>query len=159
MSKQAGDVPGKTTTKRVVRAFLYRCALSACYALGVFLLLPFDGGGETGWLTGPLITLLDYGCLLFLIAALLALFVSRWAGFVGLAAAALCWPWWLYVINPNVYKPIFWLYRSVDGRIEWSKSSPPPFSYYTLVHWMEALFFLFITILSFRAVKAAMPRA
>ena len=143
--------------RAVVKRLFLRCLLSACYVFSYVLLLPLLDSGEQGWLTGPLPVLVECSGLLFLIAAVLALRALRWAGLVGLAASVLCSPWWLYAISPNLYKPIFRVYRSVDPHAGWLKSPLPQGFSYSPQLWVRVLFFLLVAVLSFRTFKTAVP--
>jgi len=69
----------------------------------------------------------------------------------------LCSPWWLYAINPNVYKPIFRLYGAVDPHAGWLKSPLPQGFSSSPQLWAQVLFFLLVAVLSFRTFKTAVP--
>jgi hypothetical protein len=131
-----------------------RILLSACYVLSLFWVAGFNNGGEVGWLTRPLLYLTDFSAFVFLIAAVLAFVSLRWAGFAGVAASFLSWPWLLYCIDPNIYKPMYWAYKSFDSRVQWSKIMPPPGFSWSPWLWRPVLFLL-VTVVSFRAAKTA----
>ena len=67
------------------------------------------GGTEFsgGWLTRPLLNLYDVGTLLFVLALLLAFFYRRTAAAVGLIAALLSFPLYLYFIAPGPVRHLF----------------------------------------------------
>jgi len=73
----------------------------ACFACVAVLWIHLDDYGASefsgGWLTGPLFKMADLGSLLFLLALLLTFFLRRTAATIALAAALLCFPFYLYV--------------------------------------------------------------
>ena len=58
-------------------------------------------------MTGPILNLSDYGGYVFLIAAVLALFLPRLASVMALAAGLLCLPLYLYSIVPGIFRQLF----------------------------------------------------
>ena len=60
-----------------------------------------------GWLTGPLLSMIDVGTVLFLLALVVAFMYPRIAGAIGLAASLLCLPLYLYFIAPVSFSQIF----------------------------------------------------
>lgn len=62
---------------------------------------------EFGWLTGPLFKLHETGMWLFLLALILTFPIRRVAAGIGVAAALLCLPWYLYSVFPGAFR-FFW---------------------------------------------------
>jgi hypothetical protein len=126
----------------------------ACCLGAFFVLMSWDNGGETGWLTGPLLSLVDFSSLLFLIAGVLVWIKLRFAAIVALAASAMCWPWCLYAIYPNAYKPVYLIYKSIDSQVEWSKSPLPLMFSFSPQLWLQLLFLLFVGVLSILLLRS-----
>ena len=82
------------------------CLLAAL--LQLWFAFPLDGSEFSGGrLTGPILNLSDYGGYVFLIAAVLALFLPRLASVMALAAVLLCLPLYLYSITPGIFRQLF----------------------------------------------------
>lgn len=60
-----------------------------------------------GWLTGPLLSMIDIGTVLFVLALVAAFMYPRIAGAVGLTSSLLCLPLYLYLIAPVPFAHIF----------------------------------------------------
>jgi hypothetical protein len=60
-----------------------------------------------GWLTGPLLSMIDIGILLFVLALIVSFVHSRIAGAVALVSSLLCLPLYLYFIAPVPFNRIF----------------------------------------------------
>jgi hypothetical protein len=63
----------------------------------------FSGGS----LTGPLLSMIDIGSVLFVLAFIVAFIYPRIAGTIGLASSLLCLPLYLYFIAPVPFNQIF----------------------------------------------------
>jgi len=82
------------------------CLLAAL--LQLWFAFPLDGSEFSGGrVTGPILNLSDYGGYVFLIAAVLALFLPRLASVMALAAVLLCLPLYLYSIAPGIFRQLF----------------------------------------------------
>ena len=60
-----------------------------------------------GWLTGPLLSMIDIGTVLFVLALIVAFIYPRIAGVIGLASSLLCLPLYLYFMAPVPFNRIF----------------------------------------------------
>jgi hypothetical protein len=60
-----------------------------------------------GWLTGPLLSMIDIGTVLFVLALIVTFIFPRIAGAIGLASSLLCLPLYLYFIAPVTFSQIF----------------------------------------------------
>lgn len=60
-----------------------------------------------GWLTGPLLSMIGVGTVLFAIAFIAAFFFPRIAAGVGLLSSLLCLPLYLYLLAPVHFSQIF----------------------------------------------------
>jgi hypothetical protein len=60
-----------------------------------------------GWLTGPLLSMIDIGTVLFVLALIVTFIYPRIAGAIGLASSLLCLPLYLYFIAPVTFNQIF----------------------------------------------------
>ena len=83
----------------------------ACLTCTVVLWVHLDDFGASefsgGRLTGSLFKMADLGSVLFLLAPLLTFFFRRTAAATALAATLLCFPFYLYVLMPGLYRWIF----------------------------------------------------
>jgi hypothetical protein len=118
----------------------------ACLTCTVVLWVHLDDFGASefsgGRLTGPLFKMADLGSVLFLLAMLLTFFLQRTAATIALAATALCFPFYLYVLMPGPYR---WIFKG-----EYSVPLHRPF------HWdnwaaVGVFSLLFVAILSLRS--------
>ena len=131
-----------------------RVFLTACCVGAFLIVVSIDDGGERGWLTGPLLNLVDFSSLLFLAAAVSVWIRFRFAAALALAASVMSWPWWLYAIYPNAYKPVYLIYKSINSQVMWSKSPlPVPFSF-SPQFWLRVLFLLFVPALSIYSLRS-----
>jgi len=69
------------------------CTVVPWIRLDSFAASEFSGG----WLTGPLLKMAELGSLFFAVALLLTFFFRRTASTIALAAALVCFPFYLYV--------------------------------------------------------------
>ena len=60
-----------------------------------------------GWLTGPLLSMIDIGTVLFVLALIVTFMYPRIAGAIGLASSLLCLPLYLFFIAPVTFNQIF----------------------------------------------------
>lgn len=60
-----------------------------------------------GWLTGPLLSMIDIGTVLFVLALVLTFMYPRIARAIALASSLLCLPLYLYFIAPVPFNQIF----------------------------------------------------
>lgn len=60
-----------------------------------------------GWLTGPLLSMIDIGTVLFVVALIVAFMYPRIAGAIGLVSSLLCLPLYLYFIAPVPFNQVF----------------------------------------------------
>lgn len=60
-----------------------------------------------GWLTGPLLSMIDIGTLLFVLALIVTFMYPRIARALALASSLLCLPRYLYFIAPVPFSQIF----------------------------------------------------
>jgi len=60
-----------------------------------------------GWLTGPLLSMIDIGSVLFVLALVVSFVYPRIAGAIGLVSSLLCLPLYLYFIAPVPFSQIF----------------------------------------------------
>ena len=60
-----------------------------------------------GWLTGALLSMIDVGAVLFVLALIGSFVYPRIAGAIGLASSLLCLPLYLYFIAPVPFNRIF----------------------------------------------------
>lgn len=60
-----------------------------------------------GWLTGPLLSMIDTGTVLFVLALILTFIYPRIAGAIALASSLLSLPLYLYFIAPVTFNQIF----------------------------------------------------
>jgi hypothetical protein len=83
----------------------------ACFACVAVLWIHLDDFGASefsgGRLTGSLFKMAELGSVLFLMALLLTFFFRRTAAATALAATLLCFPFYLYVLMPGLYRWIF----------------------------------------------------
>ena len=70
----------------------------------------------------------------------------------------MCWPWCVYVINPNAYKPVYVIYKSIDSQVEWSEFPASDSFWHSFSHspqlWLEALFLLFVAVFSIYLLRS-----
>jgi hypothetical protein len=71
-----------------------------------------------GWLTGPLLSMIDIGTVLFVLALIVTFMFPRIAGAIGLASSLLCLPLYLYFIAPVTLQPDLWFRASVQRSTE-----------------------------------------
>ena len=75
----------------------------ACLACTVVLWIHLDDFGASefggGWLTGSLFRMAGLGCLFFLVASVLTLFLRRTAATIALVAVLLCFPFYLLPLH------------------------------------------------------------
>lgn len=62
---------------------------------------------SVGWLTGRLLSMVDIGTVLFVLALIVAFMYPRIAGAIGLASSLLCLPLYLYFIAPVPFNQLF----------------------------------------------------
>jgi hypothetical protein len=76
--------------------------------------LDWNGASEFsgGQVTGPLLSMFQYGWLFFLLAIVLTFFYQRVGAIIGIAASVLCLPLYLYFTIPGLFRLVF--------RREWS---------------------------------------
>jgi hypothetical protein len=60
-----------------------------------------------GWLTGPLLSMIDIGTVLFVVAVIVTFMYPRIARAIALASSLLCLPLYLYFIAPVPFNQIF----------------------------------------------------
>ena len=60
-----------------------------------------------GWLTGPLLSMIDIGTLLFVLGLIVTFMYPRIAQAIALASSLLCLPLYLYFIAPVPFNQIF----------------------------------------------------
>jgi hypothetical protein len=120
----------------------------ASLACTVVLWIHLDDFGATefigGRLTGPLFTMAELSFLLFLLALLLTFFFRRTAATIALAAAVLCFPFYLYILMPGPYR---WIFKGEDFA-----------PLYRPFHWdnwavVGVFSLLFVAILSLRSLS------
>lgn len=58
-------------------------------------------------MTGPILSLSEYGGYLFLLTAVLALFLLRASSAMAIASGLLCLPLYLYAIAPGIFRSAF----------------------------------------------------
>jgi hypothetical protein len=79
-----------------------------------------------GWLTGPLLSMIDIGTVLFVLALVVTFIYPRIAGAIGLASSLLCLPLYLYFIAPVTLNQIFGFGRQFkvqpSGGFHWDRS-------------------------------------
>ena len=59
-----------------------------------------------GWLTGPLLSMIDIGTVLFVVALIVAFMYPRIAGAIGLVSLLICLPLYLYFIDPVPFNQV-----------------------------------------------------
>ena len=121
---------------------------TACSVGALLITGSIDDGGERGWLTGPLLDSLDISPLLFFVAALVVWFKHRIAAAFALVAAVTSWPWFLYAIYPNIYKPVYLVYKSLGAHVDWSKSYIPNRISTNPWLWLTVLYLVAVCVLS-----------
>lgn len=84
-------------------ASCFMCAISALRNTKGLEGTEFSGG----WLTGPLLSLIEAGIVLFAIAFIATFFFPRIAAGVALLSSILCLPLYLYLIAPLHFNQIF----------------------------------------------------
>jgi hypothetical protein len=87
--------------------------------------LDWNGASEFsgGQVTGPLLSMFQYGWLFFLLAIVLTFFYQRVGAIIGIAASVLCLPLYLYFTIPGLFRSVF--------RGEWSVPLQSYFSWDT----------------------------
>src|SRR5258708_3447084 len=60
-----------------------------------------------GWLTGPLLSMIDIGTVLFALAFIVAFVFPRIAAAIGIVSSLLCLPLYLFLITPVRFNQIF----------------------------------------------------
>jgi MFS-type transporter involved in bile tolerance (Atg22 family) len=79
-----------------------------CFLLALQITDGLDGTEFSGgWLTGPLLSMADFGILLFLLALLGTFVYPRVAAVVGLASSLLCLPLYLFFLAPVPFNQVF----------------------------------------------------
>jgi hypothetical protein len=74
----------------------------------IWIAFPLDGSEFSGGrVTGPILNLSGYGGYLFLLTAVLALFLLRISSAVAVAAGLPCLPLYLYTIAPGTFRRVF----------------------------------------------------
>ena len=63
----------------------------------------FSGGG----ITGPLISMFNYGLLLFILALFFTFFYPRAAATIGFVACLICFPLYFYFVFPGAFRSVF----------------------------------------------------
>jgi len=79
-----------------------------CLALVIRITWGLDGSEFSGgFLTGPLLSMADFGIVLFVLALVASFLIPRVSAAVGLAAALLCIPLYLFFLAPIPFSNIF----------------------------------------------------
>ena len=77
-----------------------------------------------GWLTGPLLSMIDIGTVLFVLALIVTFMYPRIAGAIGLASSLLCLPLYLYFIAPVTFQIFGFGHQfkvQPSGRFHWDR--------------------------------------
>lgn len=90
--------------KPVKQNYLLGVSCLVAALLQIWFSSPLDGSEFSGGrLTGPILNSSDYGTYLFLLTAILALFLFRVSSRLAIAAGLLCLPLCFYTIAPGVF--------------------------------------------------------
>lgn len=118
--------------------FCFACVIVLWVHLADFDASEFSGG----WLTGPIFQMAAVRCVLFLLALLLIFSLRRTAALITFAATLLCFPLYLCVLIPGLFR---WIFKG-----EYSVSLDQPFRW---GNWavLGVLSLVFAVIMSFRS--------
>src|SRR5260370_26751323 len=72
-----------------------------------------------GWLTGPLLSMIDIGTVLFALAFIVAFVFPRIAAAIGIVSSLLFLPLFLFLITPVRFNQIFGVCASIQGSSGW----------------------------------------
>jgi len=129
----------KSAKEKMWRAFAcLACTVVPWIHLDDFRASEFSGG----WLTGPLLGMAELGSLFFVVALLLTFFLRRTASTIALAAVLLCFPFYLCILMPGLYRRI--------SKGEYSVPLYRPFHWDTWAA-VGVLSLLFVAVLSVRS--------
>jgi hypothetical protein len=121
----------------------------ACLACIGVLWAQLDAYGASefrgGWLTGTLFGMAELSSILFLVAFVLTFFLRRIAATITLAAVAICFPFYLYVLMPGFY---LWMFKAESFM---PRTRPLYWVYWNTWAVLGIISLLFAAILSFRS--------
>jgi hypothetical protein len=117
----------------------------ACLACTVVLWIHLDDFRASefsgGWLTGPLLGMAELGSLFFVAALVVIFFLRRTSATIALVAVLLCFPLYLYILIPGLFRRI--------SKGEYSVPLHRPFHWDTWAA-VGVLSLLFVAVLSVR---------